>query len=93
MEVARVTTKGQVTIPIGIRKLMNIKEGDKIVFFEKDGKVFVENSALLAFNRIQDEMTGEAEKAGFVSEEELQSYAKEIRQELWEKKYADNDWY
>lgn len=34
MEIARVTTKGQITIPVNIRKLMNIKEGDKIVFFE-----------------------------------------------------------
>lgn len=91
MEVAKVTTKGQVTIPIGIRKRMNIKEGDKIVFFEQDGKVFVENAALLAFNRIQNEMAGEAKKAGFASEEELQSYAKEIRQKLWEEKYANND--
>lgn len=54
MDVARVTTKGQVTIPIEIRKLMNIKEGDKIIFFEENGKVYVENSVLLAFNRIQD---------------------------------------
>lgn len=91
MEIARVTTKGQVTIPIAIRKLMNIKEGDKIVFFEENGKIFVENAALLAFNRIQEEMKGEAEKAGFSSEEELQTFAKEIRQELWEKKYANND--
>jgi antitoxin PrlF len=91
MEVARVTTKGQVTIPIAIRKLMNIKEGDKIVFFEENGRIFVENAALLAFNRIQEEMKGEAEKAGFSSEEELQTFANEIRQELWEKKYANND--
>lgn len=91
MEIARVTTKGQVTIPIAIRKLMNIKEGDKIVFFEENGKIFVENAALLAFNRIQEEMKGEAEKAGFSSEEELQTFVKEIRQELWEKKYANND--
>ena len=91
MDVARVTTKGQVTIPIGIRKLMNIKEGDKIIFFEENGKVYVENSALLAFNRIQDGMKGEAEKAGFSTEEELQAYAKEIRKEMWDKNDANHD--
>ena len=79
MDIARVTSKGQLTIPIGIRKRMNLKEGDKVVFFEQDGKVYVENAALIAFDRIQRDMAGEAERAGFSSEEELQKYAKEVR--------------
>jgi len=92
MEVARLTTKGQITIPIGIRKKLNVKEGDKILFLEEDnGRIYFENAALLAFSRIQTAMSGEAEKAGFNSEQELQDYAKEIRQEMWEKNYANND--
>ena len=92
MEVARITTKGQITIPIGIRKKMNLKEGDKILFFEEgNGRIYFENAALLAFNRIQDEMSGAAKKAGFDTEQELQGYARDIRQEMWEKNYAGND--
>jgi hypothetical protein len=45
---------------------------------------------LLAFNRIQEDMAGEAQKAGFKTEQELQDYAREIRKELWENNYADN---
>jgi len=92
MEVARLTTKGQITIPIGIRKKLNVKEGDKILFLEEDnGRIYFENAALLAFSRIQEAMAGEAQKAGFNTEQELQDYAKEIRQEMWEKNYANND--
>ena len=82
MDIARVTSKGQVTIPIGIRKIMNIKEGDKILFVEKDGKIFVENAAMVAFDKIQKGFEGEAEKAGFKTEEELQEYVKSIRKEM-----------
>lgn len=82
MDLARVTSKGQVTIPIGIRRLMNIKEGDKILFVEENGKIFVENAAMVAFNKIQKGFEGEAEKAGFQTENELQEYAKSIRKEL-----------
>lgn len=34
MELAKVTSKGQVTIPIEIRKKLGIKNGDKILFVE-----------------------------------------------------------
>ena len=91
MEVARITTKGQVTIPIEIRKKLNLKEGDKILFFEEEnGRVYFENMALLAFTRIQGDMAGEAQKAGFNTEKELQDYARGIRKELWEKSCANN---
>ena len=32
MELAKVTSKGQITIPIEIRKKLGIKNGDKILF-------------------------------------------------------------
>ncbi len=82
MDIARVTSKGQITIPIGIRKLMNIKEGDKVLFLEQDGKIFVENAAMIAFEKIQKGFDGEAEKAGFKTENELQEYVKSIRKEM-----------
>ncbi len=39
MEIAKVTSKGQVTIPLMIRNLLRIKTGDKI-FFEEHHKCF-----------------------------------------------------
>ena len=37
---------------------------------------------MLAFNRVEEAFSGEAEKAGFKTEEELQKYADEIRDEI-----------
>ena len=39
MELAKVTSKGQITIPIEIRKKLGIKNGDKILFVEESGRV------------------------------------------------------
>jgi len=92
MEAVRITAQGQITIPIGIRKKLNLKAGDKVIFSEeRGGRIFFENPALLAFNRIQDEMCDVAKNSGFNTEQELQSFVREVRQEMWEKNYADND--
>jgi AbrB family looped-hinge helix DNA binding protein len=45
MEMAKVTSKGQITIPRDIRAKMNIKKGDKIVFLENNGNFFIQNSS------------------------------------------------
>jgi len=61
MEVAKVTSKGQITIPRDIRVKMDLKKGDKILFFEEDGKYFLQNSASLALKNFQNIPKGEAE--------------------------------
>ena len=48
MDLAKVMSKGQVTIPINIRKKLNLKEGDKVVFIEKDRYRVIANLASLA---------------------------------------------
>jgi len=43
MAAMTVTTKGQVTIPLEIRKLLGIQPGDRVVFFRsQDGRVVVQ---------------------------------------------------
>ena len=82
MEVARVTSKGQITIPRDIREKMNIKKGDKILFFEDDGKYFLQNSASIAIKALEDiqkSMKGEAEKAGFKDPDDVVKYIKSLR--------------
>ena len=84
MEIARVTSKGQITIPRDIRAKMDIKRGDKIVFFEDNGKYFFQNSASLAIKALEDfqnTMKGEAEKAGFKDPEDVEKYIKSLRKE------------
>ena len=35
MELAKITSKGQITFPISIRRILNLKDGDKVAFIEK----------------------------------------------------------
>jgi AbrB family looped-hinge helix DNA binding protein len=82
MEIARVTSKGQITIPRDIRIKMNIKRGDKIVFFEDNGNYFIQNSASIALKALEDfqnSMEGEAEKAGFKNPDDVVKYIKSLR--------------
>lgn len=37
MEMAKVSSKGQINIPVAIRKVLNLNEGDKVIFVV-DGK-------------------------------------------------------
>ena len=72
-------SKGQVTIPINIRKKLNLKEGDKILFVEKDGNMVIANSAMIALQKIQSSFEGEAQRLGLETEEDVVDLVKEIR--------------
>ena len=51
MEIAKISSKGQITIPVSVRKKLKLKTGDKIVIFEENGRFYFENSAMLAFKK------------------------------------------
>lgn len=84
VDIARISVKGQVIIPIEIRKKLGLKEGDKVVFMEKDGNIVIMNSNRLAFEEFQSGMAGAAEKAGITSEQDVADAVKEVRQAMWE---------
>ena len=55
MNLAKVSANGQVTVPIEIRKRLNIKEGDKILFLEHpNGEIVIQNSSLVAITQAQE---------------------------------------
>jgi AbrB family looped-hinge helix DNA binding protein len=91
MEIAKITTKGQITIPIHIRKKLNLKDGDKVVFIEENGRVVMENSTKIALREVQTLFIGEAERVGLKSEEDLVELVKQIREENKQKSYESND--
>ena len=91
MEIARVSSKGQITIPIEIRKKLNLKEGDKVLFAEENGNVYVLNASLVALKEIQQNMKGEGQKQNLNTEEDVNKYVEEVREEIWENKYESND--
>lgn len=41
MELARMTGKGQLTLPVSIRKKLGISTGDQLLFYERDGQVII----------------------------------------------------
>jgi len=79
MELAKITTRGQLTLPVEIRKKLKVKEGDKVIFFEEQGRIIVENAAKLAFVRIQEAFAGEAERLGLTTEQDVVEMVKEVR--------------
>lgn len=81
MDLARVSAKGQVTIPIDIRKKLNIREGDKILFAEKNGNITIINATMNALKEVQADFAGEAEKAGFKDEQDIIDYIADLRRE------------
>ena len=79
MELAKVTSKGQITIPRGIRTLLRLKTGDKVFFEESCGKTYITNAWQRTLSNAQTYMQGEAEKAGFQTEDDVIAYIKELR--------------
>lgn len=80
MELAKVTSKGQVTIPIEIRKKLGIKNGDKILFVEESGRIYMMNSSMDALLEAQKAFAGEAERLG-LKDDDVMAMIKEIREE------------
>ncbi|HEY8875074.1 MAG TPA: AbrB/MazE/SpoVT family DNA-binding domain-containing protein [Desulfosporosinus sp.] len=82
MEVSRISSKGQVTIPKTIRELLNLNEGDRVAFLEENGKIMITKASLIALNELQDALSKEAKEKS-ISEEELLTELKAVREELW----------
>ena len=81
MELAKVTTKGQITIPKSIRDILNLKEGSKIIFIQRGKDIIIQNSAVLALEMMQEEFEGEAERLSLKTEEDVVKMIKDFRKE------------
>jgi len=79
MELAKITTRGQICLPIAIRRKLRVKEGDKVVFLEENGRIIMENAARLAFARVQEAFEGEAERLGLETEQDVAAMVKDMR--------------
>jgi len=88
MELARISTHGQVTLPATIRKKLGVKDGDKILFFEENGRIVMENSISIAFQKVQEAFAGEAEHLNLKTEQDVVDLVKAVRREVWEEKHG-----
>ena len=54
MEVATLSSKGQITIPKSVREALGLKYGDKVVIQqEENGRFYIDNAELVVFSRIK----------------------------------------
>ena len=58
MELAKITSKGQITLPINIRRALKLKDGDKVAFMEINGQYVLTNPTMLAIQQVQDAFSG-----------------------------------
>ena len=79
MELAKVTSKGQVTIPVEIRKKLGIKKGDKVLFIEDAGRIYMMNSSMEALREAQIAFKGEAERLGLKNDDDVMEMIKAER--------------
>ena len=78
---AKVMAKGQVTIPKDVRRVLGVSNGDRVSFVVEGNTVRIVNSAVYAMQVLQQEMAGEAERAGITSDDDVMALIKEMRDE------------
>ncbi|MDR1953987.1 MAG: AbrB/MazE/SpoVT family DNA-binding domain-containing protein [Clostridiales Family XIII bacterium] len=89
---AKVMSKGQITLPSDIRKMLRLVAGDRVTLVCEGNKVVLmnenayasENPAIRAMREFQNVMQGEFERAGITSEEDILTLTKETRKQIYE---------
>lgn len=80
MNLAKVSANGQITVPAEIRRLLGLKSGDKILFFQNpNGEVVINNASAQAIYKAQKAFEGVAEQMGVENEDDVQALVNEIR--------------
>src|SRR3990170_553408 len=85
----RVQEKGQVTIPLEIRRKLGLKKGDLVSFVETDKGILIQPAEVIVSAAL--EMIGESLKAKGVTLDELIERGRTIRAELIKEEYGLTD--
>jgi antitoxin PrlF len=80
-----VQEKGQVTIPVEIRRRLGLKKGDLVAFVETEQGVLISPQEIIAMDAL--DQIGEVLKEKGLTLEELMESGREIRGKLLEKEY------
>lgn len=82
MNLAKVSGNGQITVPVEIRRLLGLKGGDKILFFQKqDGEVVISNASSQAIKKAQAAFSGAAKMLDVSDDNDIQALVNEVRYE------------
>ena len=86
---AKIMSKGQITLPVDIRKKLGLSTGDRVALIFESDRVIMVNPAVYAMEELQRSMAGEWEKAGINSEEDVVELCREVRAELAAERMAE----
>lgn len=78
---AKVMSKGQVTIPKDVRRVLGVESGDKVTFIVEGDVVRVVNAAVYAMQVLRQQMAGDAQAADIASEEDVAALVTSMRGE------------
>lgn len=80
MNLAKISANGQITVPAEIRRLLGLKSGDKILFFQNpSGEVVINNASSQAIYKAQKAFEGIAEQMEVYNEDDVQALVDEVR--------------
>lgn len=80
MNLAKLSANGQITVPAEVRRILNLKSGDKILFFQKsNGEIVINNASAQAIYKAQKAFEGIAEQIGVENEDDVQELVNEVR--------------
>lgn len=79
-EFSKISANGQITVPVEIQRLLGLKSGDKILFYQnQDEEIVLSNASAQAVRKAQSAFSGAAEAMGISSEEDVQTLVDEVR--------------
>ena len=80
MNLAKISANGQITVPAEIRRKLNLRAGDKLLFFETaSGQIVIDNASTTAIVRAQRAFAGAADSGGISDEANIQKLVDDIR--------------
>jgi len=88
LNTAKIMSKGQITLPIDIRRSMGLSVGDRVALVYTDNRVIMINPAVYAMEVLQNAMEDEWGKAGIKSDEDILIMAAEARKKYMAKHRA-----
>ena len=85
----RIQEKGQVTIPTKIRRKLNLRKGDMVMFVETNAGVLIKPAETIVSEAL--DKIGKALKADGITQEKWTKRSRDIRKQLLEEMYGLKD--
>jgi antitoxin PrlF len=80
MNLAKVSSNGQITVPLEVRRALDLKPGDKVLFIQNEmGQITIANASAQAIYKAQSAFVGVAEKMGVENDDDVQALVNEVR--------------